>query len=95
MATNQPLPSGPVKCRQCGNETIEGWVSGHSVSEHPMAAEYANLMWIDKQDEFQFYDLTEYRFRHPPKVLAYRCDRCGIVELHFPPGVLAERMNPE
>jgi len=92
MADEQPLPALFVPCRQCGKPMVEGWL-GADPAEGRGRPRHANLIWIDKDDEGQWTDLTVDHFLKPPKVLAYRCDGCGLIELHFPQGFLAQTMR--
>ena len=92
MADHLPLPTLFVACRQCGQNMVEGWLGADPVDSR-VGSRRANLIWIDKDDDGMWTDLTAVHFLKPPKVHAYRCDRCGIVELHFPEGFLANTMR--
>lgn len=91
MADDQPLPSLSVPCRQCGRNMVAGWVGADTLDKY--STRRANLIWIDQNDPGQWTDLTEYRFLKPVQLPAFRCDACGIIELHFPQGKLAQTMR--
>lgn len=88
MAGNEPLPSLFVMCRKCGLVMIKGWLGGE------INGNRADLIWIDNWDEGKWTDLTNISSRNlPAQIEAYRCNRCGMVELHFPEGYLARTMS--
>lgn len=71
---------------------IEGWLGADPV-DSAVGSRRANLIWIDKDDKGMWTDLTTVGILKRPQVRAYRCDRCGIVELRFPEGFLARTMS--
>lgn len=55
----------------------------------------SDIIWIDRVDEGDWTMIADFTTRKPQAIPAWRCDQCGIVEMHFPPGALAEALNKE
>jgi hypothetical protein len=78
-----PLPSGLPQCRICGQVMAKGSMVGDSVR----AVGSANLVWIDEKSD-QMINLTDagtFAWSKSPGIPGFKCDACGIIELHLQP----------
>ena len=76
-------------CGECGGSMQRGFIAeeGGSVINHaPIAASY----WIEGKPEVSFWAGLKLKGKDIHYILAYRCERCGLMKFYAGPDHSAE-----